>query len=353
LELTPLSTSRFFELAAALPDHLLLGAEAAGKLRALPQASQIESIAILGMGAGRTSGLVVRALGANVIPVPILVESSYEIPASVAERSLVFAISGTGDTDEVNQAAAASAALGARLVVLTIGGWLADFARDYGASLLRIPPDVPARASLGFVVGALLTTLQDIGFLPKAGRWIEGANAQLRRRREELARQNNIAETLASLLIGRHVLCQGDTPLGAAAAERWKVQINQNARQAASASEQPNASHNEAVAWDCQNEITNLSEAAVQLRHAYEDSRVSRRMDLLAQYLRGKIPVHTVRGEGDSPLAALMDLVMIGDFTSLHLAAKNGVEPGDVRFISQTVKEGLVPPANWKQKAES
>jgi glucose/mannose-6-phosphate isomerase len=352
MALGPLSTNRFFELAAALPDHLLLGAEAAGKLRAL-QASQIENIAILGMGTGRTSGLVVRALGANVIPVPILVESSYEIPASVAERSLVFAISGTGDTDEVNHAAAASAALGARLVIVTIGGWLADFARDYGASLLRIPPDVPARASLGFVVGALLTTLQDIGFLPEAGRWIEGANAQLRRRREELARQNNIAETLASRLVGRHVLCQGDAPLGAAAAERWKVQINQNARQPASASEQPNASHNEAVAWDGQNELTSLSEAAVQLRHAYEDPRVSRRMDLLAQYLRGKIPVHTVRGEGDCRLAAVMDLVMIGDFTSLYLAAKNGVEPGDVRFISQTVKEGLVPPGHWKQNAES
>ncbi len=83
----------------------------------------------------------------------------------------------------------------------------------------------------------------------------------------------------------------------------------------------------------------------MQLRHGYEDPRVSRRMDLLAQYLRGKIPVHSVRGEGDSRFAALMDLVMIGDFTSLHLAVKNGVEPGDVRFISQTVKEGLVPPA--------
>ena len=345
MALAPPSTSRFFELASGLPDQLLLGAEAASKLRALPQASQLGNIAILGMGTGRTSGLVVRALGASVIPVPILVESSYEIPAAIADRSLVFAVSGTGDTDEVNHAAAAAAVLGARLVVVTTGGWLADFAQDHGASLLRIPPDIPARASLGFVVGALLTTLQGIGFLPEAGRWIEGAHAQLRRRREELARQNNVAEALASLLVGRHVLCQGDAPLGAVAAERWKAQINQNAKQAASASEQPNASHNEAVAWDCQNERTSLSEAAVQLRHGYEDPRVSRRMDLLAQYLRGKIPVHTVRGEGDSRFAALMDLVMIGDFISLHLAVKNGVEPGDVRFISQTVKDGLVRPA--------
>jgi glucose/mannose-6-phosphate isomerase len=219
--------------------------------------------------------------------------------------------------------------------------------------MVRIPPDTPARASLGIAVGALLTALQGVGFSLDAGRWIESADAQLRRRREELQRADNIAKHLASLLRGRHVLCQGDAQLGAAAAERWKVQINQNAKQAASVSEQPNASHNEAVAWDCRSELTHGREAAVQLRHPYEDPRVSRRMDLLTEYLRDKIPVHTVRGEGDTRCAALMDLIIIGDFASLHLAALNGVEPGAVPFIAQTVKQGLVPPARWKRAAES
>jgi glucose/mannose-6-phosphate isomerase len=87
----------------------------------------------------------------------------------------------------------------------------------------------------------------------------------------------------------------------------------------------------------------------VLLRHAYEDPRVGRRMDLLAHYLSGKIPVHTVRGEGDTRFAALMDLVMIGDFTSLHLAELNGVDPIPVPFISHTVKEGLAPPPRLKR----
>jgi glucose/mannose-6-phosphate isomerase len=153
-----------------------------------------------------------------------------------------------------------------------------------------------------------------------------------------------MVEQLASLLVGRHVLCQGDAPLGYTAAERWKAQINQNARQAASASEQPNASHNEVVAWDCRNDLTMAREAAVLLRHPYEDPRVGKRMDLFAKYLDHKIPVYSVHGQGDTPLSALMDLAMIGDFTSLHLAACNGVDPYDVPFISGTVKEGLTPP---------
>jgi glucose/mannose-6-phosphate isomerase len=337
--------SRFRDIAAALPDHLLLGAAAAGGLTGLPRRSDIDAIVVFGMGTGRSAGLVLRALGASVIPVPILVESSYEVPACIGPRSLVFAFSGSGNTGEVNHAAASSVERGASLVAVTVGGWLAEFAQARGAAFLRIPPEIqPARATFGVLVGALLAVVEKIGFLPDAGRWIASAEAQLRRRRDELRQPGNVTEALAAQLAGRHIICQGDTPIGATAAERWKAQLNQNARQAASLSEQPNASHNEAVAWDSRNDVTIEREAAVLLRHPFEDPRVGRGIDLFANYLANKVPVHSVRGEGDTPLASLMDLVMIGDFVSLHLAELNGVDPGDVPFIAQTVKEGMAPP---------
>ncbi|MGH6824209.1 SIS domain-containing protein [Methyloceanibacter sp.] len=341
----PTGISPLFDFAFALPEHLLLGAGAASGLRGLPQRQDVENIVIFGMGTGKTAGHVMRAVGATTIPVPMLVESAYEIPACVGKGSLVFAVSGSGNTDEVNHAAAASAMRGARLAVITTGGWLADFAQDHGAPLVQIPPNIqPARVTFGVVIASLLTMIESVGFLPEARLWLDGAVAQLSRRREELRWEGNAAERLATLLVGRHVLCQGDTPIGAAAAERWKAQINQNARQAASASEQPNASHNEAVAWDCRNDLTLKRDAAVLLRHGFEDARVSQRMDRLAQYLSGKVPVHSVRGEGDTPFAVLMDLAMIGDCTSLHLAELNGVDPSSAQFISHTVKQGLAPP---------
>jgi glucose/mannose-6-phosphate isomerase len=341
----PACTSPLFDLSFALPEHLALGADAGRDLRGLPQRQDVDNIVILGMGTGKTAGHVVRAVGATTIPVPILVESSYEIPACVGKRSLVFAVSGSGNTDEVNHTAAASAERGARLAVITTGGWLVDFAQDRGAPFVQIPPDIqPARVTFGVVVASLLTMLERVGFLPEAGAWLESAVAQLRRRREELRRDANFTEHLASLLVGRHVLCQGDAPIGATAAERWKAQINQNARQAASTSEQPNASHNEAIAWDSRNDITLERDAAVLLRHGFEDTRVSKRIDRLAHYLNRKVPVHSVRGEGETPFAVLMDLAMIGDFTSLYLAELNGVDPSSAQFISHTVKDGLAPP---------
>jgi len=351
---SPASNLPLGDLAYALPDHLLLGADIAGGLQGLPQRGEIENIVIFGMGTGRTAGDVVRAVGGATLPVPVLVESAYEVPGCVGDRSLVFALSGSGNTDEVNHAASASVARGARLVAVSTGGWLIDFAEDASAAIVRILPEInPPRATFGVLVGALLATLERAGFLPEAKPWLESAASQLRRRREELCRDGSLAERLASDLIARHVICQGDTPIGATAAERWKAQINQNARQSASASAQPNASHNEAVAWDCRNDLTLARNAFVMLRHGYEDPRVSQRMDRLADYLHGKVPVHSVHGEGGTPLAVLMDLAMIADFTSLHLAVKNGVDPRSAPFISHTVKEGLTAPTPPTKPARS
>jgi glucose/mannose-6-phosphate isomerase len=341
------ATKPFFELAAALPDHLCLGAELAQGLSSLPPASGIDNIAILGMGTGHTAGCVLSAAAASTLPVPILVQSTYELPACLGKRSLVFAVSGSGDTDEVNHSASDSAARGARMVVVTTGGWLANFSRETGSALIAIPQEIkPARVTFGVIVGALLASVGRIGFLPEAEIWLEGAGVQLRCRRDELVQGGNIAARLAAELKGKHVACQGDAPIGAPAAERWKAQINQNAKHPASASAQPNASHNEAVAWDSADSRRN--EAAVLLRHPFEDRRVGQRMDLLAGYLKDKIPVHDVRGKGVTPFAALMDLTMVGDFVSLHLAELNGSDPGADTFIAKTLKAGLKPPGAAK-----
>jgi glucose/mannose-6-phosphate isomerase len=339
------SSLPLLDLAMALPDHLLLGAGIANTLAQLPHPSEIDTIAIFGMGTGRTAGEVVRAVGGAEMPVPILVESSYNVPGWVGARSLVFAVSCSGHTDEVNHAAATAVACGAKFVAISTGGWLIDFAEASGAAIVRIPPEIkPPRAAFGVVVGGLLGTLERAGFLPQARSWLESAASQLCQRREQLCREGSFAETLASRLVARHVICQGDTPIGATAAERWKAQINQNAWQAASASVQPNASHNEAVAWDCRNDLTLERDAFVMLRHSFEDPRVSRRIDRLAHYLIGKVPVYAVEGQGATPFAVLMDFAMIADFTSLQLAVMNGVDPRNAPFITQTVKEGYAAP---------
>ena len=339
----PTRPARLLDLAAALPDHLELAIEATSHLPTLPSPTGLTSIVVLGMGSGRTAGRALAAIAGPRIALPILVESSYAVPAWVGAGSLVFAVSGSGNTDEVNYAAAQAAELGARVVAITAAGWLADFARDRGATFIAIPREIePARTAFGFTVAALISVLVQMGLLlPEATAWISSAAAHLRRRRSQIESE---AAKLATGLVDRHVTFQGDARIGAVAAERWKAQFNQNARQPASFSEQPNASHNEVVAWDALRREQVLNETVVLLRHPFEDARVAQRLDQFAAYLNGKAPVHQIRGEGDTPLAALLDLTMMADFTSLAVAAERGVDPSSIPFITTTLKEGIVPP---------
>ncbi|MCB1010744.1 MAG: hypothetical protein KDB15_03680, partial [Microthrixaceae bacterium] len=50
--------------------------------------------------------------------------------------------------------------------------------------------------------------------------------------------------------------------------------------------------------------------------------------------------VLTVRAEGDGPLAQFMDLTLIGDVASLHLAVALGVDPGPIPLLDD-IKERL------------
>jgi glucose/mannose-6-phosphate isomerase len=49
--------------------------------------------------------------------------------------------------------------------------------------------------------------------------------------------------------------------------------------------------------------------------------------------------IEQVRAGGEGRLAQLLDLVMVGDFTSLHLALQEGVDPGPVPVLDQIKAE--------------
>jgi glucose/mannose-6-phosphate isomerase len=333
------------DLAAALPEHLALGAAAGLDVEGLPSLATTNALVILGMGAGRTVGRLVQAVGAATVPIPIVVESSYDIPACVGQGTMVFALSGSGNTDEVNHAAKKSLARGAKLVAVSAAGYLVELARDCRLPIFVIPPEIrPARAAFGVMASAVMAMLKKIGFLPQADHWIAAAISQLRRRRDDLVRPGNVADALAAQLIDRHLVLQGDAPIGATAAERWKAQFNQNARQMAFASVQPDASHNEVMAWDFHAQRPRPNEAVVLLRHGFEYSRASARVDQFAAYLSGKIPVYSVRAEGTCSFSALMDLAMVGDFTSLHVAERRGIDPMSVPEIVRPLTERFAPP---------
>ncbi len=334
-----------FDATAGFPEQVATAASAARGLDGLPDRAYVEHVVVLGMGGSGMAGDVVVAVAGPYLPVPVVVAKSYAAPDFVGRGSLVFAVSFSGDTEETLEAAAEAYEAGAHLVVVTAGGALGRLADEWGAPQVAVPSDIPQpRAALGAMAVPMVVALSEMGLFPGADEWLRLAVDQLRRRRDQLVAPGNVAEEVAER-IGRTIpLVHGGQSLGATAAARWRAQINENAKTPAFSSAYPELCHNEIAGWGQLGDVTRQVMSVVNLRHDGEHPQVARRFELVGELLRESVAeVVEVAAEGEGELAQLFDLVLVGDFVSLHLAAAAGVDPGPVPVLSELKRRLQAP----------
>lgn len=337
-----LDTLGMFDAAAGLPEQIEVAVAAAEDVNGLPDGDSVDNVLVLGMGGSGVTGELLQTIAGPFMPLPVVVVKGYEPPSYVNDRTLVFAMSFSGDTEETVDAVETAAAGGGRVVAVTRGGRLGALVERWGGQVVPIADGIPQpRAGLGALAIPPLIVLERMGLFPGAGEWIARAVDQLRIRRDELVRDGNPAELLARR-IGRTLpIIYGGGGLGAVAATRWKTEVNENARVAAFSSTSPELCHNEIAGWGQHGDMTRQVFTLVDLRHDYEHPQVMRRFELIDQVAEEVLAgVETVEAAGEGNLAQLLDLSMFGTFTSLHLAAQEGIDPGPVPVLDW-VKEQL------------
>ncbi|HUO48753.1 MAG TPA: SIS domain-containing protein [Acidimicrobiales bacterium] len=324
-----------FEVTAGLPEQVAAAVQAAQGLEGLPAHDYIENVVVLGMGGSGIAGDVMVAVAGPFLPVPVVVVKSYNAPDFVGPGSLVFAMSFSGDTEETVEAAGEAAAAGASMVVVSSGGELTRLAGEWGAPVVPVPSSIPQpRAGLGAMAIPPLVVLEQVGLFPGASQWAALAVDQISRRRDALVRPGNLAEDVARRLQRMVPLLHGGHGLGATAALRWRAQINENAKSPAFSAVYPELCHNEIAGWGQLGDVTRQLVTLVNLRHDAEHPQVQRRFDLVTELLREVVAeVVEVRAEGEGDLAQLLDLVIVGDFVSLHMAAAEGIDPGPIPVL--------------------
>ena len=337
----PVDSLDMWAATAGLPEQVEAAVSATRAVQDLPDHERVENVVVLGMGGSGIAGDVLVAAAAPFMPVPVTVVKGYEPPDYVGTGSLVFAMSFSGNTEETLEAAAGAYEAGASLVVVSGGGALVNLAHEWNIPVVPVPSGIPQpRAALGAMAIPPLVLLEEIGLFPGASQWVQQAVEQLRVRRDELVRPGNLAEEVARR-IGRTIpLVHSSGDLGAAAALRWKTQVNANAKSPAFCNVYPELCHNEVAGWGQHGDATRQLITLVNLRHDAEHPQVSRRFDLVVDVLREVVAgVVEVRGAGEGDLAQLLDLALIGDFVSLHLAGHEGIDPGPVPVLDDIKQE--------------
>jgi glucose/mannose-6-phosphate isomerase len=329
---TALDTQGMFAAAASLPEQVFDAAVRARGLDGLPDPARIENVVVLGMGGSGVAGDILAATAGPFLPVPIVVSKDYELPNFVGEASLVFVVSFSGNTEETVEAASEAAVEGAKIVAVTQGGEVGRLARSWGVPVVEVPTDIPQpRAGLGALAVPPLIVLEEIGLFPGAQQWVDLAVEQLRARRDELMAGDDPAQQLARTIGRTFPIVYGGGSVGAVAAQRWKNQINENAKAPAFWNAHPELCHNEVAGWGQHGDVTRQAFTLVNLRHDYEHPQVMRRFDVVNAMVDEVVAsVEEVRAEGEGQLAQLLDLILVGDFVALHLAAQEGLDPGPV-----------------------
>jgi glucose/mannose-6-phosphate isomerase len=332
----------FLDAVCSLPEQLAAAHEAAGRIdiRHFAPADEIDHIVIMGMGGSGIAGDVFATALNDELPVPCLVLKQYRVPAFVGPRTLAFAVSYSGDTEETVSMATAAAKCGARLVCISDGGALEALAQQYGGLHVSCPPGYLPRAAIGALVAPLFVAAFRSGLAPGAHAQLVMAQEQLARRRDKckpsVEASANPARELARR-IGRTIpVVYGGGAIGAVAAYRWKCDVNENAKAPAYAAMLPELGHNEICAWGQHGDVTRQLISLVHLRHGFEHQRLAPRFDVVSELVDETVfQVLRVEGEGEGRLAQLLDLMYLGDFVSTYLALDNDVDPGPIDAIAQ------------------
>jgi glucose/mannose-6-phosphate isomerase len=335
-----------FGATAAFPEQVEAAASVARGIEGLPRRDAIDNVVVLGMGGSGISGDLLAAVAGPFLPVPLVVSKEYAPPSFVGSRTLCFAVSFSGNTEETIEAAEAAAATGAHLVVVCRGGRLGELAPGWQAARVPLPEGIPQpRAGLGALFVPMLLLLEQVGLLPGASGFLDPAIAQLRARRDELVGDRSPARDVARTIDRTIPLVVGSGPLGDVAAQRWKTQVNENAKAPAFWARIPEMCHNEISGWGQHGDMTRQVFTLVELRHDEEHPQAIRRFelvrDLMAEVVHEVVEVHA---EGEGALAQVLDLILFGDFVSLHLAAQEGIDPGPVPVLDD-LKAALAGPA--------
>ena len=292
-------------------------------------------LVVAGMGGSAIGGALARACLGDHASRPILSARGYGVPAWTTPDTTVLCASYSGNTEETLAAYDAAGALGAKRVVVTSGGRIAELARRDSVPVIPVPGGFQPRCAVGYMTVAALEVAALCGAGPRMASEIDVAAAHLEHLcgewHPDQDESRNAAKRLARSLHGTIPVIAG-AGLTVPVAYRWKTQINENAKVHAFNHELPELDHNEIAGWQGARDAGRF--AAVFLDDCDTHPRIGDRIELTQELIKeratGTFRVETL---GQGAVERVMSLVLLGDLVSLYLAVLNGVDPTPVEVI--------------------
>ena len=301
----------------------------------------LQKIVVIGMGGSAIGGDLLRFYVNDSCRVPILVNRSYNLPKFVDSKTLVFACSFSGKTEETLTVTKKLKETGARVICITSGGDLEAMAHKSNYSIINIPNGRQPRTALCYLFLPMIVALERVGLISSRAFEFEETVQVLTEFIQNVQKDNSLSMQIAHKLYQKLPIIYTSDKMEAVAM-RWRCQFSENSQTLAFSNILPEMNHNEIMGWDpCTCILDDVH--VVFLRDREELPRIKHRFGITKKIIqKHNSDFSEVYSEGISLLARMFSLIALGDFTSYYLAILNNVDPTaieNINFLKQELSK--------------
>ncbi len=313
--------------AFALPEKVKVGHH-------LIHYKDVENVAIVGMGGSAIAGDILKDWIGNEISVPMETVRGYHLPAYLGERSLVFFVSYSGNTEETLSCMFDGVNKGCQIISISSNGALGRVTQALGLPLINLPKMAAARASLPYLFAPLPYLLAEMGILSmrkverEMSDAIEVVGKLAKQLAIEISIQKNFAKKIAVEIFGTVPIVYCYNPYKSVSL-RFKCQVNENCKFPARCDVFPELNHNEIMGWEAPEDILKRYTLVLLRDSEMEPLEVEARIDALKEkfFAKKAKSVVEISPQGETPLGKVFSLLFILDVISMYLAVLHGRNP--------------------------
>ena len=300
-----------------------------------------DDLLVVGMGGSGVAGDVLKLVLNETTQIYVEVRKAYGIPDVIAHRrpKCLF-ISYSGNTEETVEAVNDAIKHNLDWSVISSGGQLLKLALEHNKPFVKIPEGLQPRAAFGFMAKAVMHYVpREIG-----GNYLDMCNQAGDYLNEVLVDQSENELVSQALQISKEIstktsIIYGGTPLTYLVAQRWKTQINENAKSKAFVGYMPEIHHNEILSWEANKEDSKNNYQLLFLRSSKENSQISKRFELTKEIIGDKVNISEIKNiSSENIISNLFHLTLIGDLVSVYMADNLEIDPYDITSIEHLKK---------------
>mgnify|MGYP000898246000 CR=1 FL=1 len=294
---------------------------------------KFEKVVICAMGGSAIGADLAKSLLEQKTNLMIQVIRDYNLPNWVDNKTLVIAISYSGNTEETLTAFYQAKKRNSQIYVIASGGKLIEQAKNNLFDYYLLPTGLPPRTAWGLSFILVNELLRKYGLLPDdqldSEKMIKEMSLALKNYDHHLSIEENPAKKIALGLTETVPIIFGAEHLGVVA-RRWKGQFNENAKIPSFYEELPELNHNSQQGLECIEPIKQRLSYIILDSNNYHPRNQLRAKVVNESWSNNGFDTTLVQVGGDSAFEETIRVVILGDYVSVYLALL--LEKNPVKF---------------------